>query len=156
MAATLKTRKPVNELTVEDLQAFPIWEFATDEEGVEGQDETWVRPVRRNQVPMEAYSQLVAADFSTADGVRLQGFMTVTTADGIEITPGAVLGEGFYRVLPGMSEERAREEGLSWAIQSRKEIVEALGGSPASVFPMAYELRIAIRGEKALRSGVVE
>jgi len=156
MPATLKTRKPVNELTVEDFHAFPIWEFATDEEGVEGQDETWVRPVRHKQIPMEAYSQLVASDYSTAGGAQLQGFMTVTTADGIEITPGAVVGEGLYHVLPSMSEERAQEEGLSWAIQSRKEVVEALGGSAASVFPMAYKLRVGIRGEKAVRSGVVE
>jgi len=155
MAATLKTRKPVNELTVEDLHTFPIWEFATDEEGVEGQDETWVRPIRRNQVPMGAYSQLVAADFSTAGGAKLQGFMTVTTADDIEITPGSVVGESLYLVLPGMSEERAREEGLSWAIQSRKEVVEAFGGSAATVFPMAYKLHVAIRGEKSVRSEVV-
>ena len=156
MPATLKTRKPVNELTVEDLHAFPIWEFATDEEGVEGQDETWVRPVRRSQVPLEAYSQLVAADFTTARGLKLQGFMPVSTAEGIEISPGAVVGEGGYHVLPSMSEERAREEGLSWAVESRKEVVEALGGSAAGLFPIAYQLRVGIRGEKAARAGVVE
>jgi hypothetical protein len=55
-----------------------------------------------------------------------------------------------------MSEERAREEGLSWAIQSRKEVVEAIGASAARVFPMTYKLRVAIRGEKTLRSGAVE
>ncbi len=135
---------------------FPIWEFAEDEEDVEGQDETWVRPVRRNQVPIGAYSQLVAADFSTTGGVQLQGFMTVTTADGIEVTPGSLVGGDLYLVLPGMCEEKAREEGLSWAIDSRKEVVEALGGSAASVFPIAYKLRVAIRGENALRSGMVE
>ena len=156
MPATLKTRKPVNELTVEDLLTFPVWEFATDEEGVEGQDETWVCPVRCSQVPLGAYSQLVATDFTTAGGVQLQGFMTVTTADGIEVTPGSVIGEGVYRVLPDMSDGQAREEGLSWAVKSRKEVVEALGGSAASVFPMGYKLRVGIRGEKTVRSGVVE
>ena len=156
MPATLKTRKPVNELTVEDFLAFPVWEFATDEEGVEGQDETWVRPVRRSQVPLEAYSQLVAADFTTARGLKLQGFMTVSTAEGIEVTAGAVVSGGAYHVLPGMSEERAQKEGLSWAVQSRKKVIEAFGGSAASVFPMAYRLRIAIRGEKTARAGVVE
>jgi len=156
MPATLKTRKPVNELTIEDLRTFPIWEFASDEEGVEGQDETWVRPVRRNQVAMGAYSQLVSTDFSTAGGAWLQGFMTVTTAEGIEVSPGAVVGEGVYHVLPSLTEERAREEGLSWAIETRKEVVEALGGSAAGVFPIAYKLRVGIRGEKAPRSGVVE
>ena len=156
MVATQNTRKPVTELTVEDFHAFPIWEFATDEEGVEGQDETWVRPVLRNQIPIGVYSHLVAAEFSTAGGVQLQGFMTVTTADGIEITPGAVVGEGFYHVLPGMSEERAQEEDLTWAIQSRKEVVEALEGAAADVFPMVYRLHVAILGEETLRSGVVE
>ena len=156
MPTTLKTRKPVNELTVADLQSFPIWEFAEDEEGVDGQDETWVRPVRRNHIPQNAYSQLVAADFSTADGVQLRGFMTVTTAEGIEVTPGSVVGEGHYLVLPSMSEAEAREQGLAWAIQSRKELIEALGGSPVSVFPLAYKLRVVIRGENILRSGVVE
>jgi len=156
MPATLKTRKPVNELSVEDLLAFPIWEFATDEEDVQGQDETWVRPVRHNQVPREAYSQLVATDFTTAGGMRLQGFMTVSTAEGTEVTAGAVVGEGAYHVLPSMSEERAQKEGLSWAVQSRKKLVEALHGSAGCVFPMAYRLRVAIRGEKTARSGVVE
>jgi hypothetical protein len=33
LATTLKTRKPVVNLTVSDLRAFPIWEFAIDEEG---------------------------------------------------------------------------------------------------------------------------
>ncbi len=104
MQVTLKTRKPVDKLTVGDLVAFPIWEFASDEEDVEGQDETWVRPVGRKQVPAGAYSQLVASDFTTASGVKLQGFMTVTTANKIEVSAGALVAEGFYCVLPNVSE----------------------------------------------------
>lgn len=45
MPTTAETRKPIDGLTLADLEAFPIWEFAIDEEGVEGQDETWVRPL---------------------------------------------------------------------------------------------------------------
>jgi hypothetical protein len=156
MAATLKTRKPVNKLTVTDLLTFPVWEFATDEEGVEGQDETWVRPVRSNRVPPDAYSQLVASDFTTAGGRKLQGFMTVSTAEGVEVTPGAVVSEGVYRVLPDMPETRARKEGFSWVIQARNDLLKALGSSAARVFPIAYTLRVCIRGEKTPRSGVVE
>jgi hypothetical protein len=37
-------RKQVYELTVEDLRQHPVWEFALDEEGEEGQDEATVRP----------------------------------------------------------------------------------------------------------------
>jgi hypothetical protein len=46
MAATLATRKPIDQITVADLVDFPIWEFCLDEEGVEGMDETWVLPLR--------------------------------------------------------------------------------------------------------------
>jgi hypothetical protein len=36
--------KPIDLLTPADIEQHPIWEFAIDEEGIEGQDETWVRP----------------------------------------------------------------------------------------------------------------
>ncbi|MBK8091448.1 MAG: hypothetical protein IPK32_05500 [Verrucomicrobiaceae bacterium] len=45
MRPTRKTRKPVDELTPEDFDTFPIWEFAMGEEWEDGMDETWVRPV---------------------------------------------------------------------------------------------------------------
>ncbi len=37
MAITLKTRMPIGMLTLEDLDAFPVWEYASDEEDVPGQ-----------------------------------------------------------------------------------------------------------------------
>jgi len=40
----MRKSKPVDELTIEDLQESPIWEWAIDEEETEEQDETWVRP----------------------------------------------------------------------------------------------------------------
>src|SRR5262252_1978828 len=39
-----RVRKQVFDLTVEDLDRYPVWEFALDEEGDEGQDEATVRP----------------------------------------------------------------------------------------------------------------
>lgn len=123
---------------------------------MEGQDETWVRPVRHKLVPSDAYSQLVGCDFTTAGGTKLQGYMTVTTADEIEISVGAIIGDGIYCVLPSMSDERAREEGLNWVIHSRKETLKVLGATATQIFPIAYTLRVCIRGEKAVRSGVVE
>ena len=156
MPVTLKTRKPVDELTVEDLHTFPVWEFATDEEGVEGRDETWVRPVKGKEVPRDAYSQLVATDFTTASGVKWEGFMIVTTADAIEVSPGSLVGEACYLVLPSMADERARREGLDWPIEARQDLLKVLGKPAVAVFPISYTLRARIRGEKQLRSGVVE
>src|ERR1039458_7061739 len=149
----MKIRKAVDKLTVADLVAFPIWEFAIDEEGVEGQDETWVRPVKRKHVPSEAYSQLVAADFRTAKGEQLQGFMMVTTAGNIKVRPGGVVGRGIYLVLPDMSEERARKDGLHWVMRFREDLLKRLRSSEEEVFPISYTLRVLIRGENALRSG---
>jgi hypothetical protein len=156
MPATVQTRKPVEELTASDFIAFPIWEFVLDEEGVEGQDETWVRPVNAKEVPRGAYSQLVASNFKTTRGVNYQGFMMLTTAEGIQVTPGSLVGEGRYVVLPAMSDQRARREGINWSLQSRQEVLEMLQSPEETVFPITYALRVPIRGEQTVRSGVVE
>lgn len=82
---TLKTRKPIDQLTASDLSAFPIWEYASDEEEVEDQDETWVRPVDAQVVRKGQWSLTVAAEFCTRTGTTFPGFIGVTTAEGIEI-----------------------------------------------------------------------
>ena len=41
----MKIRKQVYQLTLDDLERTPVWEFALDEEVEEGQDEATVRPV---------------------------------------------------------------------------------------------------------------
>jgi hypothetical protein len=87
-APTPETRKPVDQLTPEDFAAFPIWEFAIDDEPSDTepeQDETWVRPVDASVAAVDAYSLLVAADFTTASGRPLQGFVGVTTAGSLQI-----------------------------------------------------------------------
>jgi hypothetical protein len=37
--------KSLDDITLEDVIKYPIWEWALDEEGVERQDETWQKPV---------------------------------------------------------------------------------------------------------------
>jgi hypothetical protein len=36
--------KPIDELTIDDLKNYKIWQWALDEEENEAQDETWVTP----------------------------------------------------------------------------------------------------------------
>ena len=48
MRPTLKSRKPVDQLRPVDLKTFPVWEFASDEEGEE--DLTLAPPVRNGLV----------------------------------------------------------------------------------------------------------
>ena len=45
MAYKTGKSKPLEEITLADVLQHPIWEWALDEEGVEGQDETWQRPI---------------------------------------------------------------------------------------------------------------
>src|SRR5580698_8379891 len=101
MAATIGTRKPIDQITVADLVDFPIWEFCLDEEGVEGMDETWVRPLAAAAVPNGAYSLSVAAEFETASDIRVSGLMGVTSAGEVEISEAVLLFDGKYLFVPG-------------------------------------------------------
>jgi hypothetical protein len=44
MAEAAAIRKQVTDLRPDDLAPYPIWEFALEEEGEEGQDEETVKP----------------------------------------------------------------------------------------------------------------
>jgi hypothetical protein len=149
MRVTLETRKPVDHLTVSDLSTFPVWEFALDEEGVEGRDETWVRPLNAQIVPKNMYSLQVAADFRAACGRTYSGFVDVTTANPkwasgpVDITVGVILHGTNYLPIPapkGSFFQKARE---------------SLGLSDSELFPITYTLRALIEGEQALRTGVI-
>jgi hypothetical protein len=151
MSPTNLTRKPVTELTAQDLETFHIWEYATDEEHVPGRDETWVRPVENEKIPRGAYSQIVAADFTTAAGCKLRGFMTLTTAQKeAEIRSGAVI-SGKYLVLPAVSREVAVRESYTWSLKERDVLLEALASKEADVFPIHYRLTALVAGEKSMR-----
>jgi hypothetical protein len=148
MAATLATRKPIDQITAADLADFPIWEFCLDEEGTEGMDETWVRPLAAAEVPNEAYSLSVAAEFETASGLRVNGLIGVTTAEGeVEISQAALLFGGKYLFVPDKDMRIDADEKL------RRAVVDALGPSP--VFPLRYRLGVLIEGEASHREGTV-
>lgn len=144
-------------LTGTDFRIFPVWEYALDEEGEGEQDETWVRPVDCAAVRKGAYSQIVASDFATPAGRKLQGFMIVTTAHGqVEIDAGAVVGSVGYRVLPHLSRKLAVRRKAPWVVEARDRLLSAVGQPEADVFPLRYSLRVPIRGERGTREGVLK
>jgi hypothetical protein len=152
MAATIATRKPIDQITVADLVDFPIWEFCLDEEGVEGMDETWVRPLAAAAVPNGAYSLSVAAEFETASGLRINGLVGVTTAGEVEISQAVLLFGGKYLFVPDKQDMRIdalREDDE----KLRAAVADALGTSP--VFPLRYQLSVLIEGEASRREGTV-
>jgi hypothetical protein len=99
----------------------------------------------------------VAADFKTPKGRTLFGFMTVTTARGdIEIQAGSIVRRGLYQCLPTLSRAQAVAQKRHWALQAREDLVRLLRVSETDVFPLVYELRVKIRGEKNHRKGMIE
>jgi len=72
------TRKQVYDLTLADLDAAPVWEFALDEDDVAGQDEATVRPYEV-AFPIDAAGHgglVVRAAFTLADGTNLRGYLS--------------------------------------------------------------------------------
>jgi hypothetical protein len=73
----MKIRKQVYELTPEDLSKFPVWEFALDEEGKEGQNKATVRPYELSgALDPSGGKFVVRASFTLADGSTMQGYLT--------------------------------------------------------------------------------
>jgi hypothetical protein len=147
MTVTLKTRKAVDKLTLKDLDAYPIWEFCTDEEDVEGQDETWVRPLKSKSIPHNLYSLNVSADLTTANGDAFRGFVGVTTIERkVEISGGVILsGPKPYLFIPNPEFFLYKRESQQLAV--------SLGLPKSKVFPISYRLRVLVMGEKELRIG---
>src|SRR5579862_6245278 len=151
----LSTRKPVEKITETDLSTYPIWEYATNEEDIPGQDETWIRPTRDNKVPSKTYSRIVAADFVTSKSVRLPGFVIVTTATKqLEVTPGAVLISGKYLTVDALPERSRWQYGI--ILKERERLCASLKAHPRDVFPLQYTVRVPISGLKGVCIGSVK
>jgi len=127
----MKIRKQVYELTLQDLKRFPVWEFALDEKGEEGQDEATVRPVKiAGALDPSDGQYVVRAEFKLADGSKMQGCLT-PTRQGKEslstIQPVIITDKGCVGFWCGVIAPDARRLAESY----RK-----LGRDPAKVFPI--------------------
>lgn len=161
-AVTLSTRKPVGELGAEDFAAFPMWCYALDEEGRPGQDERWVKPLRRRKsIGPDAVDVLVAVELTLADGRTFPGYARVSS-DVVSIEPVALFHpEGplglpsvcrmpFSPVTEPWAEEARRgEAGLRGALLARLQAREE------EVFPLRVRLALPFEGEAAPRGLVV-
>jgi hypothetical protein len=130
-------RKQVYELTVADLQQTPVWEFALDEEGVEGQDEATVRPyASRGPLDMPEGAFIVRARFDLADGTTVSGFLTPPGLDtetfdlGI-IQPVVVTRRGQVSFWHGIVTPKPQEIGESYSKLGKQ--------SHQQVFPIRFE-----------------
>jgi hypothetical protein len=76
VASAETVRKQVYDLRPHDLEQFPIWEHALDEEGEPGQDEATVKPRPDLTVADPGEGMLIArAEFTANDGTRYDGYV---------------------------------------------------------------------------------
>ena len=75
----MKTRKQVYELTPDDLEKNPIWEFALDEEVGEDQDEATVMPI--DQFDEVSGLFIIKGEFKAANGIRYVGYLNLSETD---------------------------------------------------------------------------
>jgi hypothetical protein len=137
----MKIRKQVYELTVEDFETHPVWEFASDEESEEGQDEATVRPYSQSGPANAADGMLVVRALITlADGTQLKGYLTPPpprSNDIGSIQPEIVTPKGNVSFWYGV--RKPSPEIISKAY-------EILGKESAGVFPVHFTSDVEVVG----------
>jgi hypothetical protein len=137
-----RIRKQVYELTVQDFTENAIWEFCSDEEGVEGQDEATVRPTSKTELTDELPGTCVlAAKVGFADGSSGAGYLYNCEADDIGcVQPNLLAGAsqvnfwlGWLRFVPNAA-ERVQ-------LGYRK-----VGKTKDAVFPISFESSLTVKG----------
>ncbi|MCC6669560.1 MAG: hypothetical protein IT458_00750 [Planctomycetes bacterium] len=125
-----RVRKQVYELTLADLERYPAWEYAEDEEDVPGQDEATVRPLE-HVAPEHPGVLIVACTFTAADGTVLRGYchrgprlIDLGAIQPYVITPFGHV--GFWWGLRKPMQAELRDE------------VERLGTTAERLFPLHY------------------
>jgi hypothetical protein len=136
-AATI--RKQVTELTAADLEEFPIWEHALDEEGEEGQDEETVKPRPDLSVADPADGLLlVRAELVAADGTQFGGYVYPNAEPYIGyLQPTAVTDDGQVNFWLGAFGPRAGQLERGY---------ELLGKTAQQLFPVRYRAVVPYKG----------
>jgi hypothetical protein len=138
----MRIRKQVDRLTVEDLDRFPVWEYALDEAGTEGQDETTVRPYHFSP-PLDPrkHGLLVRTDFELADGTRMIGTIDCPYGKGASVSdtgPVIITKQGPVLFWLGV------------VLRLNPEIIPKyyrwLGKDASQVFPLKFKSAIEILG----------
>jgi hypothetical protein len=144
MADSERIRRQVYDLRVEDLERYPLWEFALDEEDEEGQDECTLRPSLDGDVPdFSPGTHILVCDVSFANGTTAVGFIYSgeqgdygTTWPTIATSSGHVsLWLGHTRQIENRSQELLAKG------------FKMLGKDSVTTFPVHFRTRVKINGD---------
>lgn len=133
-------RKQIYELTAGDLERFPVWECALDEEADSG--DAAVRPYAGElEHPCAAELCAVRAEFQLADGTIRTGYFTPSgpgVRDMSALQPVVVTEEGQVPFWLGA---------LRPAPNNLAECYATLGRPPRGVFPIRFRSAVPVGGE---------
>ena len=146
LAAQMRIRKQVYDLKSADLEKYPVWEFALDEEGTEGQDEATVRPKPGVTEISDFTGQLVVrAEFIAADGTAFIG----------AITPNKTMDLGYIHPVIIAQDKQI----MFWhgAMKPKPSDLEAsykiLRKTPKQLFPLKFRSLISLKG--GINAGII-
>lgn len=77
MSLDLESRRPVRQMSGADFAAYPVWEWAINEEGTLGQDQSFLRPTSLDSVPAAPGHYVVAANVTLSEGSVLPACVQV-------------------------------------------------------------------------------
>jgi hypothetical protein len=136
-------RKQVSELTSSDLERYPVWEFALDEEGEEGQDEETVKPrPDLREVDPGAGTFVVKTRFHAREGTPFRGYLTVSGRRKHDLGDAQpVIVDGPKQILFwfGIVEPTRSQVDESYTL---------IGKSAEELFPLSFEPEVPIRGAR--------
>jgi hypothetical protein len=136
-----RIRKQMFDLSATDFRECAVWEFCLDEEGLEGQDETTVRPSALKELPSNSMgSFLVAADVVFGDGTKGFGYLFSDERDVISASPAVFVGDKKVQFqIPGsLSNERVEER--------KGRYYTDIGMDRQSIFPISFTSLIPVAG----------
>ncbi len=139
LAAQMRIRKQVYDLKISDIEQCPVWEFALDEEGIEGQDEATVRPRPDLKEITEFTGQLVVrAEFISADGTAFIGY----------ITPSDTVDLGYvHPIIIARTKQIAFWNGIIKPEAAElKENYKALKKNAKQMFPLKFRATVPFKG----------
>jgi hypothetical protein len=144
--------KPVDQLRPADLATHPVWEYANAEEGVEGQDETWVRPVAELPIA-DATNRVIGTTVRFSGGREFVATLGNLDAHRAEQTRqflvlGVFGADGEAFILARYFD--------AWVDAAGPHALATFMGLPVGeIFPIAYDVSSLVSGDPLCTRGLI-
>ena len=153
MKSKRQSKKPVDQLTADDLIAFPVWEYTNDDgDGRGDQDETWVRPVCGLPIAT-AENRVIGTRVRLANGLAPLALLGNVDLASREKT-AHFLAISFFGTK-GLTFDLERYHDVDASQRSPEALAAFLKLRVEDVFPIEYDISQLVLADEHLARGVV-